>query len=56
MSIKEALKDGYTKNQIVLIEQRDVNGKIHFIAIEDMNAAKYYFGSATKRQVTLLTK
>lgn len=56
MEMKEILKDGYTKSQLVLVEQRDANDKIHFIAVDNMEIAKRYFGSAQKRQVTYLTK
>ena len=56
MGIKNALKDGYTKYQKVLVEQFYSNGKIHFILVDDMETAKKYFGSAIKRQVTYLTK
>lgn len=50
------LQEGYIKCQKVLVEQYDRNGKVHFILVDDMETAKYYFGSAIKRQVTYLTK
>lgn len=43
-----------TKEQIVLVEQQDKNGKKHFIAVENMELAKKLYGSATKRQLTLI--
>lgn len=54
--MKEALKAGYVKSQIILIERKDKNGKVHFIAVDNLETAKRYFGSAPKRQVTYLTK
>ena len=42
------------KEQIVLVEQQDRNGKKHYIAVENMELAKKLYGSATKRQLTLI--
>lgn len=42
------------KEQIVLVEQQDRNGKIHYIAVENMKLAKKLYGSAQKRQLTLI--
>ena len=42
------------KEQIVLVEQHDRNGKVHYIAVESMELAKKLYGSATKRQLTLI--
>lgn len=43
-----------TKEQIVLVEQRDRNGKLHYIAVENMELAKKLYGSANKRQLTFI--
>ena len=42
------------KEQIVLVEQQDRNGKPHYIAVENMELAKKLYGSAPKRQLTLI--
>ena len=42
------------KEQIVLVEQRDRNGKLHYIAVANMELAKKLYGSAPKRQLTLI--
>lgn len=42
------------KEQIVLVEQRDRNGKIHYVAVSDMELAKKLYGSAQKRELTLI--
>ena len=42
------------KEQIVLVEQRDRNGKPHYIAVANMELAKKLYGSAPKRQLTLI--
>ena len=43
------------KEQIVLVEQIDRNGKIHYIAVENMELAKKkLYGSAPKRELTLI--
>lgn len=42
------------KEQIVLIEQRDRNGKVHYVAVANMELAKDLFGSCHKRQLTLI--
>ena len=42
------------KEQIVLVEQQDRNGKPHYIAVASMELAKKLYGSAPKRQLTLI--
>ena len=42
------------KEQIVLVEQQDRNGKLHYIAVANMELAKKLYGSAPKRQLTLI--
>ena len=42
------------KEQIVLVEQKDRNGKLHYIAVANMELAKKLYGSAPKRQLTLI--
>ena len=42
------------KEQIVLVEQRDRNGKLHYIAVANMELAKKLYGSAPKRELTLI--
>lgn len=42
------------KEQIVLVEQQDRNGKSHYIAVANMELAKKLYGSAPKRQLTLI--
>ena len=42
------------KEQIVLVEQRDRNGKLHYIAVANMELAKKLYSSAPKRQLTLI--
>ena len=42
------------KEQIVLVEQLDRNGKVHYIAVENMELAKKLYGSAPKRELTLI--
>ena len=42
------------KERIVLVEQRDRNGKLHYVAVVNMELAKRLYGSATKRELTLI--
>ena len=42
------------KERIVLVEQMDRNGKVHYIAVENMELAKKLYGSAPKRELTLI--
>ena len=42
------------KERIVLVEQIDRNGKAHYIAVENMELAKKLYGSAPKRELTLI--
>ena len=42
------------KEQVVLVELKDRNGKLHYIAVQNMELAKQLYGSATKRQLTLI--
>ena len=42
------------KEQIVLVEQKDRNGKLHYIAVVNMELAKKLYGSAPKKQLTLI--
>ena len=42
------------KEKIVLVEQRDRNGKMHYIAVANMELAKKLYGSAPKRELTLI--
>ena len=42
------------KEQIVLVEQKDRNGKLHYIAVANMELAKKLYGSAPKRQLILI--
>ena len=44
------------KEQIVLIEQRDRNGKVHYVAVANMKLAKELYGSCHKKQLTLITE
>ncbi len=42
------------KEQIVLVELKDINGKPHYIAVANMELAKKLYNSAPKRQLTLI--
>ena len=42
------------KEKIVLVEQQDRNGKMHYIAVSNMELAKKLYGSAPKRELTLI--
>ena len=54
---KKALQDGVVKSTIVLVETRDINGKLHYVAFDDAELAKKYKCSGdTLRQVTMFTE
>ena len=44
------LQDGYQKKQLYLIMSKDINGKEHFIIMEDLNEVKKYKSSSDQVQ------
>ena len=56
LDTKKMLQDGFRKTQIVLVEELDRNGKKHFVAVDSIEHAKQYKGSAATRCCTLYTK
>lgn len=54
-TIKTLGLDGYCSKQMVLIEDKDRNGKTHFYVVEDMEEAKKV-SSNNKRLIQVYTK
>ena len=50
MDKKQMLQDGYQKKQLYLIMSKDINGKEHFIVMEDLNEDKKYKSSSDQVQ------
>ena len=50
MNKKQMLQDGYQKKQLYLIMSKDINGKEHFIVMEDLNEVKKYKSSSDQVQ------
>lgn len=57
MDIKQMLKDGYHKEQLYLIISKDINGKTHFLVVEDIDTVKKYKSSSNQvQQISILKK
>lgn len=55
VDVKQALQDGLEKRTIYLVETRDRNGKVHYTAFDDPEAAKKYKSCGDNiKQVTIL--
>lgn len=55
VDVKQALQDGLEKCTIYLVETRDRNGKAHYTAFDDPEAAKKYKSCGDNiKQVTML--
>ena len=50
MDKKQMLQNGYQKKQLYLIISKDINGKEHFIVMEDLNEVKKYKSSSDQVQ------
>jgi hypothetical protein len=55
MDTKRMERDGFIKKPVVVIIERDCNGKEHIVVIDTMEHAKYY-SSGEKRQATMYVK
>lgn len=56
LDTKKMLQDGFKKVQIALIITKDRNGKEHIIAVDSLEHAKLYKGSAECRLATMYVK
>ena len=56
MDTKKMLQDGFKKVQVVILIQRDRNGKEHLVVVDTPEHAKEYKGSETMRLATMYTK
>lgn len=57
MNLKQIKKDGLVSEQLVVVIDRDINGKQHLVLFEDMDTAKKYTSSdSNKRLITLFRK
>lgn len=56
MDAKKMLQDGFTKKQVVILIQRDRNGKEHLIVIDTPEHAKEYKTGEDMRLATMYVK
>ena len=56
MDSKQMLKDGFVKKQVVILVQRDRNGKEHLVIIDTPEHAKMYKSGEDMRLATMYIK
>ena len=57
MDVKQMLKDGFVKKQVVILIDKDsYSGKEHFVVVDTLEHAKEYKTSETMRLATMYVK
>ncbi len=57
MDIKQMLKDGFAKKQVVILIDKDTySSKEHFVVVDTIEHAKEYKTNETMRLATMLVK
>ena len=57
MDVKQMLKDGFVKKQVVILIDKDLySGKEHIVVVDTLEHAKEYKTSETMRLATMYVK